>query len=66
MPPPHCCEAPRMKSSIIKWLKMTLHHFPFHLQRVTIAVLSTAPFKQVILILPVSSIILKEAHMSTY
>lgn len=31
---------------------------------VSIAVLSTAPFKQVIL--PVSSIILKEAHMSTY
>lgn len=30
---------------------------------VSIAVLSTA---QVILILPVSSIILKEAHMSTY
>lgn len=33
---------------------------------VSIAVLSTAPFKQVILILPISSIILKEAHMSTY
>lgn len=57
-----------MKGSIIKMAKNDPASFSLSSTKsyVSIAVLSTAPFKQVILILPVASIILKEAHMSTY